>query len=1124
MPDTRHKTEHALKVRPVFLRRLIWIGVIAVVLCFAYDQLGSKVLLPLARQQIEDLTGTEVNIDSLQFEANGSVSINSISIGPEDEDIYGSVILNARQVDVYFSFLSLLKFRPTIKRIGIGDFLANIIYDADKKQWNLADLNFGDVSGKTMLPVISSKSGIIKLSKIEKSATKVLAVVGVNGVFAPARGLSQTYSFFIDVDDRLGFRGSKINGEWQTGSTGKLELGGQILMNNSPIYENTWDLKNLALNLDYDENNITVNELKWDMGPQTTATISAKIGNYNTDPQYSLDALFENAYFTDTATADSIVYSKPLLDKCALPLRTFFQQYNPKGFADLKLHTAGKFADLHDIKYTGSITCRDMSILYKKFPYRLEHIAGTVELTEDGIIMNHLKCKHGDVDVNINGYSKGIADSLECDIEITSPNMLIDDDLYKALGPKQKDLWWTFTPSGLAKAKYTFRKQPGNEKQPHLTIELLNVQAAYKHFPYPLRNLKGSVTIEPGKLVIDKIVSRRNDSEIALTGSITEADSPRPRYNIVITATDIPIDDTLKSALPLNQRRFYEHFDVDALTDVEVTVFPNEVGRRLVEYIAKVNIKDASLTYCDFPLPLTCLNVEAILTADKILLKSMDGMCGTGRVTITDGTIWPATDADQETGFCLTLNARELELEEAFLSALPEEPAAIVSMLQPAGKVNITADININSRRQDCRPYKIVIDCLRNDLTFKKFPYPLENVTGTVTITDKNIELKNITATPAGITPNGNDDQPKILFNAALTYNESSLEKGSFTISAANIELDHQLGRAFSEIGNDIYTDLSPSGRMDMEIDNARFYTDTDNKVKVELTTRIALREGALGSEGILTDIEAVLDASTVYALGTGFISTQAQFRSDKLKLKKKTVENFRADISYDPSRSVFSSRRFTADFYDGRCIGDVELKLPDSDAAHYVTEIIFDGVNIKKLLAQTEGANKKNGNDTEGVANGSLSVAGVFDGSNRTMGRLNIAVNEMQLARRSFLGKVITTLQMGEPTDFIFSDMTIDSYLRNDTLIFENVYMSGKSLALKGTGKLDLKKNDVDLEFVAFSGQRYVEPDLFDSLRRSLGKALMTVEVHGDIENPQIITTPLPVFKTPLDLLGNKL
>ncbi|KKK61332.1 hypothetical protein LCGC14_3015390, partial [marine sediment metagenome] len=343
-----------------------------------------------------------------------------------------------------------------------------------------------------------------------------------------------------------------------------------------------------------------------------------------------LDALFENIYVTDTPNADSIVYSKQLLEKCALPLRTFFQQYAPKGLADLTIHTTGKFANLKTNKFTGKIDCRDMSILYEEFPYRLEHIAGTVELTGDGVVLDHLKCKHGDVDVNINGYSKGIGDNLECDIEITSPNMLIDDDLYKALGPKQKDLWWTFTPSGLAKAKYTIKKQPGEKEQPHLSIELLNVQAAYKHFPYPLRNLKGTVSIEPGKLVIDKIVSRRNNSEIALTGSITEADSPRPRYNIVITATDIPIDDTLKAALPLNQRRFYEHFDVDALTDVEVTVFPNEVGRRLVEYIAKVNIKDASLTYCDFPLPLTCLNVEAVLTADKILLKSLDGMCGTG--------------------------------------------------------------------------------------------------------------------------------------------------------------------------------------------------------------------------------------------------------------------------------------------------------------------------------------------------------------------------------------------------------------------------------------------------------------------------------------------------------------
>ena len=170
MPDARQKTERKPKVRPVFLRRLIWIGVIGVALYFAYDKLGSKVLLPLARQQIQNITGTEVSIDSLHFEMNGSVSINSISIGPEDEDIYDSVIFNARQVEIYFSFLSLLKFQPAVKRVAIGDFLANVIYDADKKQWNLGDLKFRDTSGKGALPVISSRSGIIKAASVSSAS------------------------------------------------------------------------------------------------------------------------------------------------------------------------------------------------------------------------------------------------------------------------------------------------------------------------------------------------------------------------------------------------------------------------------------------------------------------------------------------------------------------------------------------------------------------------------------------------------------------------------------------------------------------------------------------------------------------------------------------------------------------------------------------------------------------------------------------------------------------------------------------------------------------------------------------------------------------------------------------
>ena len=113
--------------------------------------------------------------------------------------------------------------------------------------------------------------------------------------------------------------------------------------------------------------------------------------------------------------------------------------------------------------------------------------------------------------------------------------------------------------------------------------------------------------------------------------------------------------------------------------------------------------------------------------------------------------------------------------------------------------------------------------------------------------------------------------------------------------------------------------------------------------------------------------------------------------------------------------------------------------------------------------------------------------------------------------------------MQLDEPTDFIFSDMTVEAYLKESDIVFEQVYMSGRSMVLQGSGRLDLKKNDVDLDFTAFGKRITSEPSFLESLAKGLGSAVVKVEVHGNVEEPGIQTTTLPVIRTPLEIFGTK-
>ena len=101
-----------------------WIIVIitAVVLWYLYNWEGN-LLKPLAIKQLKELTGARVDIDDVKFRFSGRISFKNISIGPLVKHTPDNAILTAKSLDAYFSPMSLLKFKPQLKRLRVSDFI-----------------------------------------------------------------------------------------------------------------------------------------------------------------------------------------------------------------------------------------------------------------------------------------------------------------------------------------------------------------------------------------------------------------------------------------------------------------------------------------------------------------------------------------------------------------------------------------------------------------------------------------------------------------------------------------------------------------------------------------------------------------------------------------------------------------------------------------------------------------------------------------------------------------------------------------------------------------------------------------------------------------------------------------
>ncbi|MFA5251179.1 MAG: hypothetical protein WC454_01165 [Phycisphaerae bacterium] len=991
--------------------------------------LAGKVLCKIALAQIAELTNTKITTESVDFSINGSVFIKRIVIKPEQQKEYDDTILKAETVYARFGIGSLLLLHPRLKRISVKDFLFDAQHDLDTDRWNVAAFRIiPPKGGAGEIPVIRLKRGTIQYSKVSNGQVKAVAAVPIDAGFAPARKIQDGCRFNITTADRVGRGKSVLTGFWRPG---RITITGGISSADIPAFEKAWTINALDAQLDYDLSG--------------AYSLKLKVEDLHSKHTFASPAAECSSVTRNTFAADKRVFlGKP---GPFTALQRFFNSYRPSGTVAIDLQANGSLEKLSESALVGKVDCKDISICYRGFPYAIERLTGRIDLTEKSTVLNNLCGWHGDTEVAFNGWSKDFGPDWKYQIRITSGNMVLDNDLYEALSAKQEKFWSAFSPSGLTAIDYVLSRQSRTNKKGTLTVKLLGVEAAYRHFPYPLKNLSGKLLFANDSVTVSDVTSQVNDCKITLNGQVTACSAEQPIYDVSVEARDVPLDSTLFSSLSDKKNDFYSQLNMDGMADADIKIFTPELvtpaplgqvraaGQDFgpTSFIADVSLKKTSLS-CgplvgkadDFPLVISDISAKTIITPDLIQIEDFTGRYNQTLVSLT-GRIRPGDEA-QKPSYSLLLHAEQTELNDELISLMPQQLRKIVSELQPQGKVNLTADLN-KTDGNSSPDYKVTVDCYDNSINFE----PVKNVSGRLTIAKNVITLEDITATAAPASDN--------------------------TLMTPDIST-------------------------------------------VKINGRITLADDAFSDR---------------LKLSAGNIS----FAADSLKVKGKSLTGLKVDTRYDPGRKSWIAEDLVADCYGGKLAGKLELKRSEEADLEYLLQVGFDDIDLKQFLRDTNLEEESSGNSySSGKMSGLLNVAGRTGESLPYIGRCRFLITDMQVGTLSPLAKLLYVLKLTEPKDFAFRQMLVDSYIKHNSLFIEKFDLSGKAVAFNGSGWIDLQSRDADLVLFA-RGRRLAtaEPSILQSLTEGLGRAVVRMEVTGNVYDPGVTTTPLPVLEEAVNI-----
>jgi hypothetical protein len=364
----------------------------------------------------------------------------------------------------------------------------------------------------------------------------------------------------------------------------------------------------------------------------------------------------------------------------------------PAGEIDLRAQVARRDGR---VEPTCSIRCRNASLTYYRFPYRLDRTVGTVVL-DKGELSIHLTGQAGGHPVQVQGAFRTSAEGMPGFLEVRGDGMRIDDALLAAMPARSAAIVRSLHGAGTF--DFAFR----HDRSPQMTggfanslgIRLVQCSMCYAGFPYPLSNVSGSLRMERGHWTIKDIVGSNDTGTVRCNGTLVPRADDDGELTLHLTGMGVVLDRELRDALPRGMARIWDDMDPRGNVEFAATV-SHRVKERKTDVALQATPQGDSVSIEPAWFPYRLEQLRGRLSWKDGLLR-FDGVRGVhDRTTVaTDGICRFSADGGWHVSF-ERLSADRFRADHDVLQAMPAGLQRAIAAVRPRGLLSLHGAIDI---------------------------------------------------------------------------------------------------------------------------------------------------------------------------------------------------------------------------------------------------------------------------------------------------------------------------------------------------------------------------------------------------------------------------------------------
>jgi len=267
----------------------------------------------------------------------------------------------------------------------------------------------------------------------------------------------------------------------------------------------------------------------------------------------------------------------------ALPerIQRLFERVHLSGAFDAEVnlrcssHTGGR------LECRATVDWRCGAIVLKSGPYPFYDLRGRlrVDVPANRIDILQITGSNGPASMQISGYVR-TEPHLAGRLRLSVDGLPLDDRLYMALPASYQRWWQDLQPDGSLgfRSDVVLGEAGGDLSLSHETSLLLHEnRICWKAFPLPLDGVTGEVTIAGDRLEIRRVTGKHAGGRVALSGTVSTR-SRELSADLQLTARDLPLDESLRLAVPWRLRKLWN--DIRPVGRIDVDFNRVQYGKR----------------------------------------------------------------------------------------------------------------------------------------------------------------------------------------------------------------------------------------------------------------------------------------------------------------------------------------------------------------------------------------------------------------------------------------------------------------------------------------------------------------------------------------------------------------